>query len=160
MATTTPYSTWLDSGNPFAESAQAHFDAMGKLARIGADAMRQVMKQQQDMFLTILGRWRDAAGSAPTEPGAMLELPLEAARFGAELALQNASELAEITRQAQADLLAVLTARTEAIAADAAHVVEEGVRETGKLAKKAVAKTAEAADVSVDQIALAGKMVE
>jgi phasin family protein len=133
---------------------------MGKLARIGADAARQVMKQQQDMFLTVMGRWRDAAGDAPREPAAMLGLPLEAARFGTEVALQNATELAEIARQTQADVLAVLTARAEAVTAEAAHAVEEGVKETSKLAKKAVARTAEATGATAEQIALAGKMVE
>jgi phasin family protein len=166
MATSlSPYSTWLDSGNPFAKSAQAQMEAVGEFTRISADAMRRVLKQQQDILLAIIGHWRD---TAPKDPSAMMELPLEAARFGTEIALQNASELAEIARQAQTDMLAVLTARAEEMTANAAHAVEEGVKETGKLARKAVAKVAdvtvaktdEAADATADQIALAGKMVE
>lgn len=157
MATTgSPYSAWLGPGNPLAGSAQAQVEAFGKLARIGADATRQVMKQQQDMFLTVMGRWRDAAGSAPKDPASLLELPLEAARFNAELALRNASELAEIARQAQADMMAVLTVRAEEVAADAVHAIEDGAKEAGRLAKQAV----ENSGTSVEQIALAGQIVE
>lgn len=172
MAFTAPTpSDRFETANPFARSAQAQLDAMGKLARIGADTMRQVMKQQQDLFLTVMGRWRDSAGNTPNEPAALMELPLDMARFGTEIALQNAAELAGIARQAQADMLAVLSRRAEEITADAAHAVEEGVKETGKLAKRAVAKTAaatdsafagaaQAPDATLDQIADAGKMVE
>ncbi|MGE0664961.1 MAG: TIGR01841 family phasin [Sphingomonadales bacterium] len=161
MATTaSPYSSWFETGNPFVRSAQAQVDAFGKLAQIGADAMRQVMKQQQDMFLTVMGRWRDAADTRAKDPAALLELPLEAARFNAELAMRNASELADIARQTQSDMLAVLNARAEQATADAVHAAEEGMKETGKMAKKAVEKAVETSDASVEQIALAGKMVE
>jgi hypothetical protein len=155
-----PYAS-LFAGNPFAQSAQAQFEAAGEIARIGTDTMRQVMKQQQDLFLTMLERWQVSAGKTPKEPGALLGLPIEAARVGTEIALQNASELAEIARQAQADVVAVLTARTEQLASDTAHAVEESAKEAGKLVKKAAAKTAaETADVTAEQAALSAKLVE
>ncbi len=155
---TSPYSYWLASGNPFAAAAKAQFDAMGKLARIGTVAMQQVVKQQQDMAQTVMGRWRETAATTPTEPGALMGLPLEAARLGTELALRNAGELAEIARQTQTEMLAVLTARAEQTATGTADAVAESVTETVQFASKAAVNTPAA--TGAGEIALAGRLVE
>jgi hypothetical protein len=164
MATTNPYSAWFgtaDSANPFARAAQAQMDAMGEIARIGADAFRQVMKQQQDLFLAALGRWRDAAGHAGTgDASSVLELPLEAARVGTEIALQNANELAEIARRTQANMFAVLSARNEAAIEAAADAVKKTADEAVHVAGKAAAKAGGAAGATAEQVALASKLVE
>ena len=157
---TSPYSSWFETGNPLAASAQAQVETLGKLSRIGTDAVRQVIHQQQDLFLTAMGRWRDMAAAPAKDPASLLKLPMDAARVGTELAMRNASELAGIARQTQADMLAVMTARAENVAADAVHAVEEGMKETGKLAKQAVIRAAGAGDATVEQVALAGQMVE
>lgn len=164
MATTNPYSAWFGaagSANPFARAAQAQMDAAGEIARIGADAFRQVMTQQQDLFLAALGRWRDAAGQAGTGgASSVLELPLEAARAGTEIALRNANELAEIARKAQADVFAVLSARNEAAIDAAAEAVRKTADEAVHVAGKAAATAGGAAGATAEQIALASKLVE
>ncbi|MEN3975039.1 hypothetical protein [Emcibacter sp. SYSU 3D8] len=156
MATTLfPFSSWFAAGTPFAGSAQGPAEVMAALARIGAEASRQVLEQQQEMAATILESWRETA--VPRDPAGLLELPLEAARLGTRITLQNASQLAGITRQAQSDLLAVMAASTGAVAADA---VEKTIEESGKLAKDVVAKAAATGDASIEEIALAGQLVE
>jgi phasin family protein len=161
MATTSfPVFPWFGPANPFARSAQAQSVAFNELARIGADAMSQVVRQQQQTLLTVLARWQQAAGETSVTPAALLEIPLETARFGAELALRNAGELAEIARRAQADMLAVLTTRSEEVAADAAHAVETGAEDAGTLAKAAATQAAEAGQATLEDMALASRLVD
>ena len=135
---------------PFARMAQGQMMAMGQIARISAEAMRQVMQQQQGLYMSAMGRMRDAG------PGS----PLEMARIGTEMALQNASELAEIARQALAELMSVLADRAKAVTETASDAMSTTIENTRQAAAEVSDEADDIGGATLKQAALAGQMVE
>jgi len=135
---------------PLVKMAQGQMMAMGQIARISAEAMRQVMQQQQALYFSAMGRIRDAGQGGP----------LEMARAGTEIALRNAGELAEIARQAQIDMLSVLSDRANAVTETASDAIGTGIKDTRQAANKVADKAEEIGSATLKQAALAGQMVE
>jgi hypothetical protein len=169
-----PFTGWLDAwraagvpagyGGPLAKATRARVDAMGELARIGAETTRRLVEQQQDILRDGLNGWRDAAGKAsPRDTTSLLDLSLETARLSTDLALRNLRELAQIAGTAQADMLAVLGGQVAAMPAEAAEAADglrDAVERTAAKAGDAAAEAAETAGATVEDIANAGKLVE
>jgi hypothetical protein len=123
----TPFPNIFEAFKPMgALSAGGPLQAMGELARIGANTAREVMQQQQAIALAAMNNMRSAA-MATGAPSNMIEQSMEATRANTMLMVQNMGELAEIARKAQAELWAALSSQAGTAATASSDVVADAL---------------------------------
>lgn len=121
----TPFPNFFDAFKPMSGlSTGGPLQAMGEMARIGANTAREVMQQQQGIALAALNNMRTAA-MATGKPSDVIEQSMEATRANTMLIIQNMGELAEIGRKAQAELWGALGSQAGTAATKASDVVAD-----------------------------------
>ncbi|MEN3975038.1 phasin family protein [Emcibacter sp. SYSU 3D8] len=96
------------------EAGQGNMKAMGDVAKIAANALQDIVKQQQAIATQAVAEWQDTAGKlARGEGQALMTGSLDTFRTKAEEAAKNFGDLSEIARKAQTDIWGVLTTQFE-----------------------------------------------
>ena len=94
------------------EAGQGNMKAMGDVAKIAANALQDIVKQQQAIATQAVAEWQETAGKLTKGDGqAVLTGSLETFRSKAEEAGKNFGDLSEIALKAQPDIWGVLTAQ-------------------------------------------------
>ena len=96
------------------EAGQGNMKAMGDVAKIAANALQDIVKQQKAIATQAVAEWQETAGKlAKGDAQTVLTGSLETFRSKAEEAAKNFGDLSEIARKAQTDIWGVLTAQFE-----------------------------------------------
>ncbi len=96
------------------QAGQGNMQAMSEVARIAANALQEIVQQQQAIATQAVAEWQQTAGKlAKGEAQTVMAQSLDTFRTNAETAAKNFGDLSEIARKAQTDIWSVLSTQLE-----------------------------------------------